>query len=136
MDPVFWIPTRHSLALGAAQGWFIGLLPIFGIQIPLALLIGSYTRSHLPSAVLGTFITNPLTVPAILLLQYWMGNRVLRSFGTLGWFNAFEAGVIARLAIQLLCGGILSASIAGIIGYLGVWIFWGLRREEFVDGVV
>jgi uncharacterized protein len=134
----FWVPTRYSLAMGIAVGWFFGLLPFFGLQITFSLVLGFFLRCHFPTAVLGTFISNPLTTPAILILQYGFGKWICRlcnldilSASTL-WPSVMNHG------IPLLIGAVVSALAMAIIGYGLIWMVWGIneRAGQKAQGVV
>ncbi len=130
--PALWTPTRSSLAMGLAVGWFIGLLPVFGLQIALALLAGLYLRGHFPTAVLGTFISNPLTTPGILIVQYafgrWIAHR-LRMDGP-GLAPLLHHGIPFGL------GCLASALAVAALGYLGVWLAFGWLERYRGRGLV
>lgn len=70
--PRLWHLSRRGSALGAAIGVFFGLLIPFG-QIPLAAALAVGLRAHVPIAVASTFISNPLTFPAIYFVAYHLG---------------------------------------------------------------
>jgi uncharacterized protein (DUF2062 family) len=130
--PDLWLPTRSSLAMGLAIGWFIGLLPVYGLQIVLALLCGLFLRGHFPTAVLGTFITNPLTTPGILVLQYGFGHWLARMLKV---DAAPGADPLLHHGVQLGLGSLASAFAFGIAGYVGINLVWGLRDSRLVrDG--
>ena len=127
--PDLWIPTRYSLAMGLAIGWFFGLLPVFGLQIALALMCGLAFRGHFPTAVLGTFITNPLTTPGILVVQYGFGQWLIRHGALellLGTSTIPEA---INLGMPFFLGSVVSAAIFAGLGYAGIWIV--LESEGF-----
>lgn len=132
----YWLPSRHSLALGIGLGWFVGMMPLFGVQIALGLLLGALARCHLPAVVFGTFISNPFTIPGILAAQYLSGRWILSN----GWLHAQlgypEASIIMRHLVPLLAGGLASALAAGLIGYALVWIYLGWRGKSIAGWVV
>jgi uncharacterized protein (DUF2062 family) len=132
----YWVPSRHSLALGIGLGWFVGMTPLFGVQIALGLLLGTLARCHLPAVVFGTFISNPFTVPGILAIQYLAGRWIC----SVAWFPALssfaESSVLLRHLVPLLAGGLVSAILAGVMGYALVWIYLGWRRRNSAGWVV
>lgn len=136
MDSVFWVPGRRSLALGFGVGWCIGLLPLFGFRIALALRAGVVFRCHLPATVLGALVSNRFTLPAILALQYLGGSWICNLAGFHPVFQSHEATLAVRHALPLLVGGLSSALLAGAFGYAGVWIFLGYKEKGMVGGVV
>ena len=52
----------EKVAKGVGLGVFIGIFPTFGVGTILAILIASWAKWNRASAVLGTFIMNPLLV--------------------------------------------------------------------------
>ena len=65
------------LARGVAMGLFAATLPIFGLQMLLALALALLVRGHVPAALLATFWANPVTIPVLLGLSYWTGAQLL-----------------------------------------------------------
>jgi uncharacterized protein (DUF2062 family) len=129
--PDLWMPSRSSLAMGLAIGWFFGLLPVFGLQIALALVCGLYFRGHFPTAVLGTFISNPLTTPGILVVQYGFGQWILRRFR----IDNVEAAPLLHHGIPFGLGSLASACAFALLGYLGAWLVWGWTGRSRLGGL-
>ena len=127
--PELWVPTRYSLAMGLAVGWFFGLLPCFGFQIAFALILGFYLRCHFPTAALGTFISNPLTIPAILVLQYALGKRICRvcNLDPLPVYSHWPQ--VMHHGIPLAIGALTSALAMAILGYGLIWFVWSLTKN-------
>jgi len=131
--PDLWMPSRSSLAMGLAIGWFIGLLPIFGLHIALALICGLFLRGHFPTIVLGTFICNPLTTPGILVVQYGFGQWIVRRFR----MENLDASPFLQHGIPFGLGSLASALALALLGYLGTWFAWGMlgrNRERVLVG--
>lgn len=118
------------------MGWFIGLLPIFGFQIAIVLYLGSLVRCHLPAAVLGTFISNLLTVPAILVLQYLVGDWICKWGGLSPEFQSAGVTLIAQHAFPLLLGATASAVSFGVLGYAGVRVLLRWKGNALMNGMV
>lgn len=70
--PRLWHLSRKGISLGVAIGMFFGLLLPFG-QIPLAGGMAILMRANVPVALASTFVSNPITVPAIYYLAYRLG---------------------------------------------------------------
>jgi uncharacterized protein (DUF2062 family) len=69
--------SPHALALGAAVGVFVAFQPILGFQMLLAALIAWAMRASVGAALLGTFISTPVTWPLIWLASYGLGAALL-----------------------------------------------------------
>src|SRR3546814_7196786 len=72
-----WRFTRRSVPRGVALGVLVGvLIPV--AQTVFAAFLALPMRANVPVAALTTFITNPLTTPAIWVAGYWIGVYLLR----------------------------------------------------------
>jgi len=67
----------REIALGLALGILIGMLPVLGLQTVSAIFFASLLKWNKLSAVLGTLISNPLTIPPLYALTYFVGSRIL-----------------------------------------------------------
>ena len=60
-----------------ALGIFIGMTLTMGLQMAIALVFATILKENRLSAVLGVWITNPVTAPFIYGLEYEFGRRLL-----------------------------------------------------------
>jgi hypothetical protein len=65
--------TPREVALGFALGIFISLTPTFGIQMLIAFLLATFLKWNRISAIIGVFLSNPLTAPFIYTGTYLAG---------------------------------------------------------------
>lgn len=141
-QPLLWTPRRRTVAVGAAIGTAISVLPI-PAQALLAAFAAIQFNAHLPTAVVLTFIGNPFTMLPILGLAWMLGALCLGqplawpAFGLPSggseWLGLFqEAGMPLLLGVPLLA--LISGSLAfGIVlaGWKGVVLYrWRKRRAE------
>jgi len=98
-DPRFWYVNRRSIAAGLAAGVYFGLLLPTG-QMPVAVLVAVMLRCNLPAALLGTFVSNPITFVPIYLVAYRIGASLLNLPPDESWATAFdkEASGLAEYA--------------------------------------
>jgi uncharacterized protein len=61
----------HRVALGGAIGFFIGWLPIVGIQMGISLACCAALRANFIASLPGVWLSNPITV----LPMYWLINQ-------------------------------------------------------------
>ncbi len=73
-----------KIALGAALGIFIGLMPIMGIQMAVVAVVALPFRANLKAALAGVWITNPVTVLPIYYMDYRFG-LLFTSSEPVGW---------------------------------------------------
>lgn len=69
--------TPHAVALGFAIGVFTACTPFLGVQTILACGLAFLLRVSMPAALLGTFVGNPLSWPAIWSASYVGGALLL-----------------------------------------------------------
>lgn len=69
--------TPHAVALGFAAGVFAAITPFIGTHLVMAMLLAWVIGGSVVAAVLGTFLGNPLTYPAIWYVTYQVGNFML-----------------------------------------------------------
>ena len=116
-----------------AVGIFIGMLPIIPFQTALALAIAVFFRTSKITAVLGTWISNPLNWYILYYLSYKLGAFVLMlpeknaSFRAI--MNAVQSGSDVWLIVEnllssgglivsaFLIGGLIMGTVASIPSY-------------------
>jgi hypothetical protein len=129
--------TPHEVALGFAIGVFTACTPFLGIQTILAVVLAFVFRVSMPAAFLGTFVSNPLSWPAIWSASYVSGALLLGQDPTYAANHLGEtADVISAIVMApssqtfaaaldnlspivepMLVGGLLVGSIAAIFSY-------------------
>ena len=75
-DAHFWHWDRHGTALGLAIGTFFSVLPMPLQSLPAAFFAVIF-RGNVPAALVGCWITNPLTFPLFFYLQLKIGSILL-----------------------------------------------------------
>ncbi|HEU0222393.1 MAG TPA: DUF2062 domain-containing protein [Paracoccaceae bacterium] len=69
--------TPHNIAFGFAWGTFASFTPLYGLHIPLTLLVTWLGRGNLLAGFIGTFVGNALTTPFIAVAAITTGNILL-----------------------------------------------------------
>ena len=133
-DPQLWHFNRHNVAKGAALGLFIAFIPL-PIQIILAILGALIFRVNLPTTVVFTWFTNPLTFVPVLYLSYRVGSLFISSpakfhlpnyvkdLGTWAWITESWQWLIT-LGKPILIGSPILAVIAACLGYSIITLLW------------
>lgn len=75
--------SPHQIALGGAAGVFAAFTPFLGGQMVLAAMLAAVCRASVPAALLGTFVGNPLSWPAIWAGTYAAGSMIMGGSGKL-----------------------------------------------------
>ncbi len=72
--------SAERIARGIAVGLFTAFLPVFGLHIPLALLLAAILRANKVMALLFIWVSNPFTAVFIYWPCYKVGSFVLGLF--------------------------------------------------------
>jgi len=115
-----------EIAKGMALGIFIGMTPTFGFQMVIAIFFAYLLRENRLAAILGVWITNPVTAPFIYAAEYEVGRLILglehvglpteftwQAYTHLGW------GIL----LPMWVGGILAGIVCGFLAYvMTLWL--------------
>lgn len=120
------LKKSYAIALGI----FVGILPIWGYQLILALTLAHFLKLNKVLTAIATNISIPPVIPFIVYLSYLMGTWIPGAT-TISTEISFSWEFISNNFLQYVVGGICLASIAsvviGTIAYGALQIF---RREE------
>jgi uncharacterized protein (DUF2062 family) len=110
----------EEIARGMALGIFIGMTPTMGLQMPIALVFAYIFRENRLAAILGVWITNPVTAPFIYGFEYEFGRNILgmeyvKFPGELSWESVGQVGY--EVLAPLWLGGIICGIVCGAIAY-------------------
>lgn len=108
-----------EIAKGFALGIFIGMTPTMGFQMPIAVFLAMLFKENKLAALLGVWITNPLTAPFVYALEYEVGRILLgmdrvqlpREF-TIDIVRDLGMGVLLPLCAGSLVLGVLCAALS------------------------
>lgn len=137
--------TPDEVAKGLALGIFIGMTPTFGFQMAIALFFAWILRENKIAAVLGVWITNPITAPFIYAAQYETGRFILGmdrlSLPAELSFETFK-NIGVDIMVPLCLGSLIIAVLLGSLTYALTLRFipslrmirikrWPRRRRRF-----
>lgn len=134
-DLVHW--NEGTVTRGVAIGMFWAFIPMPFQMLPASIFCW-LIRGNLPVAVLCVWITNPLTLPPILLLEYRLGDLILTLLA-----SAPVADIVAESTTysvfrgglrRILVGGLLLSCVAMLLSYISVLLAFKLsyinRRQH------
>jgi uncharacterized protein (DUF2062 family) len=108
--PYLWSFRQEKIAVACYAGSILTMLPLYGFQIPLALLAAVAFRANLPVMVAIQFVTNPVTMAPLYLTTHKIGSWLIESTG----FTSYGSRVGAA-AYALVVGGIFLGLALGFI---------------------
>ena len=123
------------VAKGVALGLFIGWLPLVGIQTVIAIVLCWPLRANFAASVPGVWLSNPLTMVPMYLLNNWVGSLfygrrislaemkeiwdTVAEYGLLGIDDAtmYLLTKVWDITAPMLVGGVLIGLVVAIPGY-------------------
>ncbi|MGS1017674.1 DUF2062 domain-containing protein [Allosphingosinicella humi] len=138
--PELWRFHRRSVPRGVALGVIVGvLIPV--AQTVFAAFLALPMRANVPVAALTTFITNPLTTPAIWVGGYWIGVYLLRvdamtkakplnqhvDSQAVDWLQWLFSTAAPATALGLIVIAVVGAALGYLITSFG-WKWWIGRK--------
>ena len=154
--------SPQAIAGGFSLGLFIAFTPTIGLQIVLAFFLATALNVNRPAAVLAVWITNPITIPAIFSINYWLGSLVWEGpsvpvvsrrlfelasqLTTLDlWAITDQLSAVAELGmdiiIPLVLGSIIAGTLSSILSYfillrlLTFLVARRAKRKRMKDGM-
>ncbi len=134
-------------------GWIIALIPMYGLQMICAFLFCLLLRGNCIVAMLLQWITNPLTIPFIIVFQYKLGDWfIVKFFGAnpkVGaellaklkgttfetlladlWSTISDWSIILHLVAATLLGGLLVALTGAVISHISYVVYVRMHRYD------
>jgi uncharacterized protein (DUF2062 family)/2-polyprenyl-3-methyl-5-hydroxy-6-metoxy-1,4-benzoquinol methylase len=108
-------------ALSVAIGIFVGCLPIYGAQLLIVLAVCVPLRLDAVLAYVAAHVSNPLTLPLVLVVEMETGSLVLT-----GRHAAFDLEAAKRLGLaavgtQIVCGAVVFGAAFALVGAIVTW---------------
>jgi uncharacterized protein len=125
-NPRIWALNRPAVAGGLSVGLFWSMMPMPFQMLPSA-ASALVLRVNLPAALLGVWVSNPLTMGPMMYGQYRIGLLLLGRPTAGPGFTPSVAWFFERFALiwqPLLLGAVLSGLLLAVLGYLVVSLLW------------
>ncbi|MBC2710162.1 MAG: DUF2062 domain-containing protein [Desulfosarcina sp.] len=125
----------HYIALGMAVGIFVSITPIIPLQTVVAVTLAFLVRGSKSAAALGTWLSNPLTIPLVYYANYKLGCMMLGYQKTLDSlaFDSFSQLMELGLEVTwaMIVGGVFIGAILGVVAYFVTFrVFITIRRQS------
>lgn len=123
----YWLPSPHRMALGLSIGLFFAFsMMVIPVQMILAAFVCLFLRANLPLSLGACWISNPVTIPFLIVPMVWMGKLFERLTG-----SVFDANSIKILGQEVnyahfLSGCIFSGVILALLAYPCFLLVWYL----------
>jgi uncharacterized protein len=126
--PVYWALNRRNVTRAFALCLMIAFVPI-PVHVVLATAAALLLRLNVPAAVLGTFLTNPLTMVPMYMAAYWVGCTLLQiPAHHIAFEMSWQWLTTALLPIwkPFLLGCLVLGVTAAVCGYILLGTVWHL----------
>ena len=141
-----WLKFRRlqedprKVAGGMALGVFIGITPTIPFHMVGVLSLAALLRVSPVTAFIGIQIGNPLTIPAIYLASYKVGQFLLYRGKPLVFPETFSfkawIGVLWQGGVALQVGGVILAIPPAIVAYFfTLWIVQRYHRRKMAKAL-
>ena len=128
LDKRVWRPCQSTFAGGAAIGFFVSAQLIPG-QMLIGTILAALFRVNIPTVIILSWISNPLTFAPIGLAEKAFGDWLLTFFGdplngAIHRIGNEEVAKGVRFAQSMYLGGMVGGILATPIGYALGWVSW------------
>lgn len=124
--PHLWHINRRGVSVGLAAGLFWAFMPM-PLQMVPSTITALILRANVPAAILGAWVTNPLTLAPSIILCYQVGAWILgvpaqelMVEASWEWMEQELLRVWRPFVVGCFVVGIASAAI----GYIGIQLLW------------
>lgn len=122
------------IAMGLAVGIFVSITPIIPLQTLVAVALAYVLRGSKSAAALGTWLSNPLTIPLVYYANYKLGCLLLGCQTTLDRISFDSFSQLMDLGIEvtwaMIVGGVVIGAVLGVATYFITWhVFTSMRRR-------
>ena len=123
------------IARGMAVGIFVSITPIIPLQTIVAVTLAFMTRGSKSAAALGTWLSNPLTIPLVYYANYKLGCILLRCQTTMDTiaFDSFSQLMSLGLEVTgaMLVGSLIIGLVLAVVAYFVTFhTFTTIRRRS------
>lgn len=134
-DNNLWGIRRRTVVPAVAIGLFVGYMPFPGHPL-LAALVALAFRVNIPVAALTTFVSNPLTMPAMYYLAHRLGRRLLGLEPTPFQFELSIEWVTESLVNNwqpMMLGCFLLGAALALVGYVTLDVMWRVTIVNYAN---
>ena len=117
------------IALSAGFGIFIGILPIWGYQLIVAIALAHLMKLNKAIVFITTNISIPPMIPVLLYVSFITGGWIVENPTTIISMSAISFDFVKYNFYQYLVGSLFFAVAAGIAATFLVWMAVSIKRK-------
>ena len=131
-DADLWHMNRHSVSEAVLWGFLCCFLPI-PFQMAPCLLLCIWRRCNIPIAIALVWISNPITMAPMMYFAFEVGAWITGQSIDLSTYDVSWAWIASRLAeiwMPLIVGCLTCGLTLGVLGFVAVQLYWGMRTKS------
>ena len=121
--------SPDEIALGVAVGIFVAFIPLFGTHTIMAIALASLLRVNTLIVLLGTQISNPLTLPFQLFISAEVGSVILNGKFLEIKFSHELSYLLGHYLLPIIVGGLILGIVGSGVSYLLVKGFFYIKAK-------
>jgi len=114
---LFTNDSPEKLARGFAIGVFWGIMPTFGFAVLFSLPTAVIFKANRLTAIVGTFVSNPLTSPLFMLWGTYIGNFLLKKAPFQFSWDILNLHSLLQISKSLFVGTLILAATVAFSSY-------------------
>ncbi|HZV47573.1 MAG TPA: DUF2062 domain-containing protein [Thermodesulfovibrionales bacterium] len=122
--------SPDEIALGVAVGIFVAFIPLFGTHTIMAIALASLLRVNTLIVLLGTQISNPLTLPFQLFISAEVGSVILNGKFLEIKFSHELSYLLSHYLLPIIVGGLILGIVGSGLSYLLVKGFFYIKQND------
>ncbi|MBC7188695.1 DUF2062 domain-containing protein [Candidatus Aerophobetes bacterium] len=109
--------SPEKLARGFAIGVFWGIMPTFGFAVLFSLPTAVIFKANRLTAIVGTFVSNPLTSPLFMFWGTYIGNFLLKKAPLQFSWDILNLHSLLQISKSLFVGTLILATAVAFSSY-------------------
>lgn len=114
-------PSPGRLGQSVALGFFVGTLPLYGLQTVLGSALGFWLGLDVLVVALASNISLPPFIPVLLYLDLTVGSLLVRGEPLSLRLSEVSFGGLSELGLELALGSLVVSIAFAAIGYVGAY---------------
>ncbi len=114
--------TPAKVGLGVGIGVFVGCSPLWGVHLPMAVLLATLFRLNRAIVYASAYIGNPLTAGPMLFAEVQIGHRILHGIWLPVTLAKVETVGVLGIFTDLMLGSVVFGIALGAVLGVAAWI--------------
>jgi uncharacterized protein (DUF2062 family)/SAM-dependent methyltransferase len=128
-------PLRLGVSVGL--GFFIGCLPVYGLHLPMCLVVCLPLRLDAVAAYLAANVSNPFVAPFLLFASAQIGSLILTGAPLELDLDSLRDGGALEIAASTVLGSVVLGAVLGVVGgSIAAWLASRRATPSALDAAI